>query len=191
MSHAVTVPHEAEVSTLSQLQFFEYETWRKGRWENSCSLRIESRQLKFLFHRLQTEILLSLALELQRILVDSKGCEQWVCAFMICLGVIIAGEELQILITLNSLLAPGTDLRNTCSMADSACANIEERLHFMQQSFMWKYDRQGHPIRDAFRGWEGEVGFDKNSADFVMDVAHLVKKNCRLLKHIPCSIMRH
>jgi hypothetical protein len=106
------------------------------------------------------------------------------CAFIGLIGLAIAGDEQQIMIRLmmkTKLMALGdtVDENEAQQMADSACNGIEERLGFIHRIFLHKYMRTQNPLRDAFQGWEHEVGFDKNSADFVMDVTHLVKRNCR------------
>jgi len=183
MSHTLTIAEETKAATLSRMHSY---SGHNSYVENYTSPRMTNRQLKYFFSRLQRSIQTTVLNKLQQIFKSSKGCDKWLAAFVAVLGMCMALEDQQKTIHLVMSTKATTerlDLRDAQSQADIACREIDQRMHFVQQIFRWKYNRKHNPMRDADHDWEKEVGFgDASSVNFVRQVAQLVKENIDFLQ---------
>jgi hypothetical protein len=180
MSHTLTIAEETKDATLSRMHSYG---GHNSYVENYTSPRMTNRQLKYFFSRLQRSIQATVLNKLQQIFKSSKGCDKWLAAFVAVLGMCMALEDQQKTIHLVMSTKATTerlDQRDAQSQADIACREIDQRMHFVQQIFRWKYNRKHNPMRDADHDWEKEVGFgDASSVNFVRQVAQLVKENSK------------
>ncbi|EUC35454.1 hypothetical protein COCCADRAFT_24635 [Bipolaris zeicola 26-R-13] len=183
MSHTLTIAEETKVATLSRMHSYGGPN---SYVDNFTSPRMTNRQLKYFFSRLQRSIQANVLNKLQQILKSSKGCDKWLAAFVAVLGMCMALEDQQKtihLVMLTKAQTEGLDQRDAQDMADEACREIDNRMHFVQQIFRWKYNRKCNPMRDADLDWEKEVGFgDASSVNFVRQTAQLVKENIDFLQ---------
>ncbi|KAF1838316.1 hypothetical protein BDW02DRAFT_14199 [Decorospora gaudefroyi] len=184
MGHTLTIDEETKVATLSKMHSYR---GHNSYVDNFTSPRMTNRQLKYFFSRLQRNIQTTVLNKLQQIFKSSKGCDKWLAAFVAVLGMCMALEDEQKLIHLvmaTKATTEGLDPRDTQGQADIACREIDQRVHFVQQIFRWKYNRKCNPMRDADHDWEKEVGFgDASSVNFVRQVAQLVKDNIDFLQN--------
>ena len=178
MSHTLTIAEETKAATLSRMHSY---SGPNSYVENYTSPRMTNRQLKYFFSRLQRSIQANVLNKLQQIFKSSKGCDKWLAAFIAVLGMCMALEDQQKTIHLvmsTKAQTEGIDHRDAQDQADIACREIDQRMHFVQQIFRWKYNRKCNPMRDADLDWEKEVGFgDSSSVNFVRQAAQLVKEN--------------
>jgi hypothetical protein len=183
MSHTLTIAEETKVATLSRMHSYGGPN---SYVENYTSPRMTNRQLKYFFSRLQRSIQANVLNKLQQILKSSKGCDRWLAAFVAVLGMCMALEDQQKTIHLvmsTKAQTEGIDPRDAQDQADVTCREIDQRIHFVQQIFRWKYNRKCNPMRDADLDWEKEVGFgDASSVNFVRQTAQLVKENIDFLQ---------
>jgi hypothetical protein len=183
MSHTLTIAEETKAATLSRMHSYG---GHNSYVDNYTSPRMTNRQLKYFFSRLQRSIQTTVLNKLQQIFKSSKGCDKWLAAFVAVLGMCMALEDQQKTIHLvmsTKASTEGIDQRDAQGQADIACREIDQRMHFLQQIFRWKYNRKCNPMRDAELDWEKEVGFgDASSVNFVRQVAQLVKENSTYIR---------
>ncbi|EDU45461.1 hypothetical protein PTRG_02938 [Pyrenophora tritici-repentis Pt-1C-BFP] len=183
MSHTLTIAEETKAATLSRMHSYKGQS---SYVDNYTSPRMTNRQLKYFFSRLQRSIQNTVLNKLQQIFKSSKGCDKWLAAFVAVLGMCMALEDQQKTIHLvmsTKAATEGLDSRDAQGQADIACREIDQRMHFVQQIFRWKYNRKCNPMRDADHDWDKEVGFgDASSVNFVRQVAQLVKENIDFLQ---------
>ncbi|KNG49179.1 fungal zn binuclear cluster domain containing protein [Stemphylium lycopersici] len=183
MSHTLTIAEETKAATLSRMHSYG---GHNSYVDNYTSPRMTNRQLKYFFSRLQRSIQATVLNKLQQIFKSSKGCDKWLAAFVAVLGMCMALEDQQKTIHLvmsTKAQTEGLNLRDAQDQADIACRDIDQRMHFVQQIFRWKYNRKCNPLRDSDQDWEKEAGFgDASSVNFVRQVAQLVKENIDFLQ---------
>jgi hypothetical protein len=191
MSHTLTIAEETKAATLSRMHSYG---GHNSYVENHTSPRMTNRQLKYFFSRLQRSIQTTVLNKLQQIFKSSKGCDRWLAAFVAVLGMCMALEDQQKTIHLVMSTKATTerlDMRDAQSQADIACREIDQRMHFVQQIFRWKYNRKHNPMRDVDHDWEKEAGFgDASSVNFVRQVAQLVKENSTLNLSLCCTVSK-
>lgn len=131
--------------------------------------------------------------KLQQIFKSSKGCDKWIIAFIVVIGMCMAHEDQQKTIHLVMETKSRTeqwDAKDAQARAELACREIDSRMGFITQIFRWKYNRKCNPLRDANLDWEREVGFgDASSVTFVRAVAQLIKENSRFSLFSPPSFI--
>jgi hypothetical protein len=188
MSHTLTIAEETKAATLSRMHSYG---GHNSYVDNYTSPRMTNRQLKYFFSRLQRSIQTNVLNKLQQIFKSSKGCDKWLAAFVAVLGMCMALEDQQKTIHLvmsTKATTEGVDQRDAQGQADIACREIDQRMHFVQQIFRWKYNRKCNPMRDAEHDWDKEVGFgDASSVNFVRQVAQLVKENSKYIRGLCLS----
>jgi len=179
MSHTLTIAEENKDSTLSRMHSYEPNAYV----ENFTSPRMTNRQLKYFFSRLQRSIMTTILNKLQQVYKSSKGCDKWLAAFIVVLGMSMAHEDQQKIIHQTMTTKATTehlDIRDLQADADDACREIDARMGFIAHIFRLKYNRKCNPLRDSDHDWEREVGFgDAGSVTFVRQVAQLVKENSK------------
>ncbi|KAK3080797.1 hypothetical protein LTS18_013006 [Coniosporium uncinatum] len=188
MARTATIADEDREATLRQLR-----SYRGGLYdEGNCSPRMANRQLKYLFLKLETDILTEVLKRLQQILRSSKGGNKWTSAFVAILGLAMVHEDTQRMVHVHSdsqwkrgHVGQGEAQRR----AEEACRTIDERFGFVMTLFRWKYNRTFNPLRDLedakTLGCLGErVG------GFVKDVHALIMEKhdyLMLRQHVPIA----
>jgi hypothetical protein len=179
MSHTLTIAEENKHSILSKMHSYDSNAYV----ENFTSPRMTNRQLKYFFSRLQRSIMTTILNKLQQVYKSSKGCDKWLAAFIVVLGMSMAHEDQQKTIHQTMATKATTehlDMRDAQARAEIACREIDARMGFIAHIFRLKYNRKCNPLRDADHDWEREVGFgDASSVTFVRQVAQLVKENSK------------
>jgi hypothetical protein len=179
MSHTLTIAEEDKHRTLSKMHSYQPTAYV----DNFTSPRMTNRQLKYFFSRLQRSIMTTILNKLQQVYKSSKGCDKWLAAFIVVLGMSMAHEDQQK--TIHQVMATkatteGTNMRDAQARAEIACREIDARMGFIAHIFRLKYNRKCNPLRDSDHDWEHESGFgDASSVTFVRQVAQLVKENSK------------
>ncbi|KAF2710405.1 hypothetical protein K504DRAFT_476371 [Pleomassaria siparia CBS 279.74] len=183
MSHTLTMAEEYKDRTLSKMHSY---TGHDSYADRLTSPRMTNRQLKYFFSRLQRSIMSTILNKLQQIFKSSKGCDKWLAAFVVVVGMCMAHEDQQQTIHQVQATKAATDnlnMREMQARADIACRDIDARMAFITHIFRLKYNRKVNPLKEASHDWEREVGFgDASSVDFVRQVAQLVKDNTGFLQ---------
>lgn len=183
MSHTLTLSEEDKHAALSKMQSYK---GRESYVENFTSPRMTNRQLKYFFNRIHGNIMCAVLNKLQQIFKSSKGCDKWIMAFIVVIGMCMAHEDQQKTIHLimeTKSKIERWDRKEAQARAELACRDIDSRMGFITQIFRWKYNRKCNPLRDANLDWEKEVGFgDASSVNFVRQVAQLIKENIDFLQ---------
>jgi hypothetical protein len=179
MSHTLTIAEEDKHRTLSKMHSYQPTAYV----DNFTSPRMTNRQLKYFFSRLQRSIMTTILNKLQQVYKSSKGCDKWLAAFIVVLGMSMAHEDQQK--TIHQVMATKatterTDMRDAQAHAEIACREIDARMGFIAHIFRLKYNRKCNPLRDSDHDWEHESGFgDASSVTFVRQVAQLVRENSK------------
>ena len=179
MSHTLTMAEECKHTALSKMHSYAPSKYM----ENMTSPRMTNRQLKYFFSRLHRTIMSTILNKLQQVYKSSKGCDKWLAAFIVVVGMCMAHEDQQM--TIHQVQATRatterSDMRDAQARADIACREIDAQMGFIGHIFRLKYNRKCNPLRDAELEWDREVGFgDASSVTFVRQVAQLVKDNSK------------
>ncbi|KAH7132034.1 hypothetical protein B0J11DRAFT_214640 [Dendryphion nanum] len=183
MSHTLTIAEEHKHTALSKMHSYQGP---QSYVENFTSPRMTNRQLKYFFCRLHRTIMSNVLNKLQQIFKSSKGCDKWMAAFVVVVGMSMAHEDQQKTIHLimeTKARTEGWDHRDAQGRADIACRDIDKQMGLITNIFRWKYNRKCNPLRDADHDWEREAGFgDASSVSFVRSVAQLIKENIDFLR---------
>lgn len=188
MGRPITIPEEKKTAILSQLHYHTEVVSKDD--DNMYSPCLINYQLKCYFSRIHNDLMSDVLTNLQRILKNSEGYENWLSAFYSVLGLAFALGHHQR--TIYGSIYWTSDSENMPFKPDFrpdlACKNIDNRFFFIVSLFKHKFNRKLNPLKDLEHDWQGVLGL--SGMDFVQRVVDLVQEDSKYILRRRCPRIR-
>lgn len=168
---------------LHLLSTLHYSAAHRIEYGKVTTARLCSRQLKYLYTALWTQIMETVLKKLQQVLRSSRGGAKWSSAFVAVIGLGMAFESIQICAHAHQeadVLMGNISSFEATTQAENACRLIDDKFGFLANLFRWKYHRGFNPFKNLHDG-KLQTALGPNALELVQRVSELVSEKCKQL----------